>query len=177
MVSRTNALLIGAAVLLLGVGGFSLLGNKKGGDLLQNVFRTGDPPPAALPPNPNAAEITSLRELLTVAQQRFRTTFPPPRIAANRCNHPSCKRGPNLLGSLAARGTVIGIDPFTGGQGQVGFTKRFNFSKISDFTFQSILNNARRFQEGNIIKGELSAFITGIKERIGILEGTNIVTL
>jgi len=176
MVSKRDGLLIAAAVALVAVVGGGLFGTKSGGKLIQSVFGARDPdiPP---PINPNAEQITGLKQILGQAQTFFRKTFPPARNPADRCNHPSCKRGPNLLGSLAARGTVIGIDPFTGGMAQVGFTPRFNFGKISGFTLQNILNNAEKFRQGNIVKSEFSSFITGIKEQIGILEGTNIVTL
>jgi len=179
MVSQRNLIFLAAAALAVGLGGFAFSKTKQGGTLIQNVFGAKDIEAAEII-NPNAEEITGLKSLLSQAQSFFRSSFPKPRTPPGSLTTGSGKtfcRGPNCLGSLQARGTVIGLDPFTGGLAQVGFTPRFNFGKIDENKFNAVLFNAARFKEGNILKSEFATFISGIKEQIGLLENTNNVTL
>lgn len=172
MVSRNNILLIGAAVLALGIGGFSLLGNKKGGAIVQTVFGATDPPPP--PPPPESQQLQGLRSILASAQGVLKTTFKAPKIPRGLCTGGKCFpcRGPNCLGIFQARGTLSSFDPFTGNRLAIGGSSKFQQITGSNFAL-----NQAKITQGNIIKSDLSAFIANITNQIGLLEKPNIVTL
>jgi len=161
MVSKTSILLIGAVVLLLGAGGFALTQKR-----------------SVSPEKPiENQQLIGLKQILSQAQSVFRNTFKDPIIRKGlttggktfRC------RGPNCLGSQGATGVRAAFDPFTGLRTVIGFTARGS-PKTQEF-FGDISGNLSRITAGNQIRLDLTNFITGIKQQIGILESTNTVTL
>jgi len=162
MVSKTSALLIGALVL------FVFASRSKGsGDIVQSVFGAI---PNPTPINPNAAEITGLNQLLSQAQSLLRNTFKAPIIPKGLGGGPC--RGPNCLGIFQARGTLSSFDPFTGQRLAIGGS-----SKFQQITGSNFAANLQRITQGNQIRLDLTNFIKGIMQQIGILESTNNVTL
>jgi len=67
MVSRTNLLLLGAAAVAIGIGGFGLSKTKKGGEIIQNVFGAKDPIPEVQAPiiNPNQSFIDDISKSIS----------------------------------------------------------------------------------------------------------------
>jgi len=177
MVSRNNILLIGAAILLVSVGGLSLFGSKKAGPISQTVFRTTDPPPLPPLPNPNAQEIKGLSLILNQAQSILKTRFKDPIIPKGLTTGGKtfpC-RGPNCLGLAQARGTLTGFDPFTGQRVILAGSQKFqNITGQGSATFAF---NQSRISAGIKTKMDLTDFIANIRQQIGILESTNTVSL
>ncbi len=164
MVSKRNILLIGVGVVLLGFTAFRL-----------RPQRGGVVPPDPIQ-DPNREQITGLKQILATAQNIFTKTFPPPFKQVIR--HPSQLRGPNLIGSFGAKGTRSAIDPFTGFRVAIGQTFRGTSRGAAAFGgVGQISSNLQRVQQGNILKSDLSNFITNITNQIGLLEKPNNVTL
>jgi len=161
MVSKTSILLIGAAVLFLGV---TLKSNGIKGSVSSPI------------PIENQ-QLTGLNQILSQAQTLFKNTFKAPMIPKGLTTGGKtfpC-RGPNCLGPQGAAGVRAAFDPFTGVRTVIGFGPRGS-QKTQDF-FGDISGNLSRITAGNKIAADLSTFITGIKQQIGILESTNIVSL
>ncbi len=158
MVSKTSIFLIGAAILLLGV------------TLKSNGIKTTVSQPIPI----ENKELTGLNQILSQAQSVLKNTFKAPILTKGLVTGGKqlpC-RGPNCLGIFQAKGTVSSFDPFTGVRLALAGSSKFQQITGANFAF-----NQSRITAGNQIKSELDNFITGIKQQIGILESTNIVTL
>jgi len=158
MVSKTSILLIGAAVLLLGV---TLKSNGIKGSVSSPI------------PIENK-ELTGLNQILSQATSLLKSTFKAPIIPKGLCTGGKCFpcRGPNCLGIFQAKGTVSSFDPFTGQRVALAGSSKFQQITGSNFAL-----NQSRITAGNQIKFDLMNFITGIKQQIGLLESTNIDSL
>jgi len=175
MVSRNNILLIGAAILLVSVGGISLF--KKGGAVSQTVFRTTDPPPIPPPIVQESQQLTGLKAILGTAQNIFKSTFktPPKRTDCGGTGQFSCGK---INFSPQPRGSRFGIDPFTGRRVALPVGPRGGSKTVAFFGGQEVLNrNLARVTQGNIIRSDLSDFISNITNQIGLLEKPNNVSL
>jgi len=137
-------------------------------------FEMASPVPPPPPPIDNRLRISFLQTELRSALTFFRETFPKPRTPQSiGCRHPSCFRGPNLLGSLARRGNILGFDVFTGGRVVTGTTFR---STIRDpRQLQQIALNRARNIFGTNLKIQTQAFITDIRDEIGLLRSEQTV--
>jgi len=164
MVSRTNLLLIGAAVLLLGVTSFRL--RPKGGGVV----------PSDPIQDPNKIQITGLKQILASAQNIFKTTFKsPPKRSCGGVGQFSCGK---LNFTPLPKGSRFSIDPFTGKRISIGQTFRGTPAGAAFFGGEAQLaRNFQRVQQGNILKSDLSDFISNITNQIGLLEKPNNVTL
>jgi len=161
MVSKTSILLIGAAVLLLGV------------TLKSNGIKGSVSPEKPI----ENQQLTGLNQILSEAMSVLKNTFKDPMIPKGLTTGGKtfpC-RGPNCLGSQGAAGVRAAFDPFTGQRTVIGFSARGS-PKTQNF-FGDISGNLSRITAGNQIKLDLTNFIAGIKQQIGILESTNTVTL
>jgi len=160
MVSKTSILLLAGVALLLGLSSTSI----------SRVLR-----PADLPKDPiQNQELTGLNQILSQAQSLFKNTFKAPIIPKGLTTGGKtfpC-RGPNCLGIFQAKGTVSGFDPFTGQRLAIGGSQQF-----VNITGANFAQNRARIAEGGRISADLTNFITGIKQQIGILESTNIDSL
>ena len=159
MVSTSDIIFGGLAILLLGVTFTSVSGFRRPVNLLQDTME--DPPIPQQDP-----QIPLLENLLSQANQLFKKTFKPPQVL-------DC-RGPNCLGILQARGTQIAIDPFTGGRIAVGGTPQalpFFGGK------QQVVSNIQRVVQGRAIQSQLSDFIMDLQNQLKILRTPDIVNV
>jgi len=118
----------------------------------------------------NRQQIRFLQSELKTALKFFRETFPKPVFnlpVFRGCRHPSCFRGPNVLGSLQRRGNILGIDPFSGFPVVTGTSFRSTIRDPNQLR-QIALNRARGIF-GTNLKMETQAFIGGIRTEIGLL--------
>jgi len=161
MVSKTSILLIGAAVLLLGV------------TLKSSGIKTTVSQPIPI----ENKELTGLNQILSQAQNLFKNTFKAPILTKGLVTGGKqlpC-RGPNCLGIFQAKGTRTAFDPFTGQRLAIGGSTQF--TNITGTGAAQFASNQARITTGGRIAADLTTFITGIKQQIGILESTNNVTL
>jgi len=161
MVTKTNLLLIGLAVILLGFNSSSIT----------RIFRPADIPETTIQMPNNTGQITFLQNQIKQAMSFLSSTFKSPILRKGLSGNPC--RGPNCLGSFAAKGTRSGFDPFTGRRVVIGFTDRAS-------TFLRKLNpdaafNALRIEEAAEIKGSVLSFIDETRTQIGLLEAENAV--
>jgi len=173
MVTKTNILLAGLAVVLLGAGSFALFRPKGGGVVPSTPIQ--DPIKQQ-----ESQDILGLKQILKFAQQTFKQTFP----TIKRIPKEQLKRSARFnLGVFAAKGVRTSIDPFSGRKVIIPFGGRASPKTRAFFTsgqgsiFGDPAANIRRVTAGNIAKIQLSDFIVNIKQQIGILESTNNVTL
>jgi len=129
--------------------------------IFKPLFEVSSPVP---PPIDNRSQIAFIQNEISQAQRFFKNTFPKVINPADRCNHPSCKRGPNLLGSLARKGNVLAINPFTGGQFVIGVTQRSSVTNFAAINF-----NRATLARGLNLQGQIQAFISGSRTQIGLL--------
>jgi len=180
MVSKTNTLLIGAAILLLGIGASRLISRgpdpltQTGGEIPQAFNIIQDPEQTkALPEflknlaqrKQDIANIPFFEKQIQEAQQFLRQTFPKP--VPRIIRHPSELRGPNAIGIFGARGVISGIDPFTGSRTIVGFSQRAS-GKTKAF-FGDISQNFARVQFGTELQSQVNAFIAEIQTKLGLI--------
>jgi len=136
--------------------------------IFQPRFKMASPVP--LPPAPidNRAEIFFFQSQLTEAAAFLRNTFrTPPKRACGGPGQFSCGR---LNFSPQPRGARFGIDPFSGQRIALPVGPRGNTKTVAFFGGQQQLNfNLQKIQFGNLLQGNVKAFIADISSKIGLL--------
>ena len=166
MVSRNNIILIGLAVLLLGVGAFSF--RPKGGVILPK-----DTVQAPQLPN-NQPQINFLRDQIKAAKQLLSnfSTRGAPNLGTSV--DPTGRRiGFKFAGPIQAKGVISAIDPVSGIQVPIGFTERA--SRKTKLFFGGDVDVTRRFvEQGTMVKSDIQSFIADLRSQIGLLQSKTV---
>jgi len=138
------------------------------GEFSRRNLVTPSPVPPPPPPIDNRAEIFFFQGQLNEALGFLRDTFKTP--PKRQCGGPgqfSCGR---LNFSPQPRGARFGIDPFSGQRIALPVGPRGNVKTVAFFGGQAQLNlNVQRIEFGNLLQGNVKAFIAELRSKIGLL--------